>query len=139
MVWGMLFKHRSLEIDEMNILNASLTAMTRAVQKLSHRPDFCLVDGNKMPRDLTGMAIVRGDAKSLSVAAASILAKETRDQIMCDLATQYPMYGWDKNAGYPTPEHLRAIEKYGINQHYRKSFKPIRERIENETARNPEY
>ena len=127
------------EIDEMNILNASLTAMTRAVQKLSHRPDFCLIDGNKMPRDLTGMAIVRGDAKSLSVAAASILAKETRDQIMCDLATQYPMYGWDKNAGYPTPEHLRAIEKYGINQHYRKSFKPIRERIENETARNPEY
>ena len=89
-----------------------------------------------MPPDLNGMAVVKGDAKSLSIAAASIIAKETRDKIMRDLAAQYPMYAWDKNAGYPTPEHLRAIEKYGINQHYRKSFKPIKERIENETAGN---
>ena len=124
------------EIDELNILNASLLAMRRAVEKLSCVPQFCLVDGNKLPPDLNGMAVVKGDAKSLSIAAASIVAKETRDKIMHDLARQYPMYAWDKNAGYPTPEHLRAIEKYGINQHYRKSFKPIKERIEDETARN---
>ena len=124
------------EIDELNILNASLLAMRRAVEKLSCVPQFCLIDGNKLPPDLNGVAVVKGDAKSLSIAAASIIAKETRDKIMRDLAIQYPMYAWDKNAGYPTPEHLRAIEKYGINQHYRKSFKPIKERIENETAGN---
>ena len=122
------------EIDQMNILNASLVAMARAVQKLTQMPQFCLIDGNKLPPDLNGMAVVKGDAKSLSIAAASIIAKETRDKIMHELAVQYPMYAWDKNAGYPTPEHLRAIEKYGINQHYRKSFKPIKERIKNETA-----
>ncbi len=122
------------EIDQMNILNASLVAMARAVQKLTQVPQFCLIDGNKLPPDLNGMAVVKGDAKSLSIAAASIIAKETRDKIMHELAVQYPMYAWDKNAGYPTPEHLRAIEKYGINQHYRKSFKPIKERIKNETA-----
>ena len=122
------------EIDQMNILNASLVAMARAVQKLTQMPKFCLIDGNKLPPDLNGMAVVKGDAKSLSIAAASIIAKETRDKIMHELAVQYPMYAWDKNAGYPTPEHLRAIEKYGINQHYRKSFKPIKERIKNETA-----
>ena len=110
------------EIDELNILNASLLAMRRAVEKLSCVPQFCLIDGNKLPPDLNGVAVVKGDAKSLSIAAASIIAN--------------PMYAWDKNAGYPTPEHLRAIEKYGINQHYRKSFKPIKERIENETAGN---
>ena len=122
------------EIDQMNILNASLVAMARAVQKLTQMPQFCLIDGNKLPPDLNGMAVVKGDAKSLSIAAASIIAQETRDKIMHELAVQYPMYAWDKNAGYPTPEHLRAIEKYGINQHYRKSFKPIKERIKNETA-----
>lgn len=120
------------EIDELNILWASMQAMTRAVKNLADKPDFCLIDGNRLPRDLVGTAIVRGDAKSLSVAAASIIAKETRDKIMHDLATQYPEYAWDKNAGYPTPEHLRAIEKYGINEHYRKSFKPVKERIEYE-------
>ena len=122
------------EIDQMNILNASLVAMARAVQKLTQMPQFCLIDGNKLPPDLNGMAVVKGDAKSLSIAAASIIAQETRDKIMHELAVQYPMYAWDKKAGYPTPEHLRAIEKYGINQHYRKSFKPIKERIKNETA-----
>ena len=122
------------EIDQMNILNASLVAMARAVQKLTQMPQFCLIDGNKLPPDLNGMAVVKGDAKSLSIAAASIIAKETRDKIMHELAVQYPMYAWDKNAGYPTPEHWRAIEKYGINQQYRKSCKPIKERIKNETA-----
>ena len=123
------------EIDKLNILHASLTAMERAVQKLTCTPQFCLIDGNKLPPHLTGMPVVRGDAKSLSIAAASIIAKQTRDKIMQELSTQYPMYAWDKNAGYPTPEHLRAIEKYGINEHYRKSYKPVKERMDkNETS-----
>lgn len=117
------------EIDELNILHASMLAMQRAVQNLGCVPQFCLVDGNRSPMDLHGAPVVRGDAKSLSIAAASIIAKETRDKIMHDLAAQFPMYAWDKNAGYPTPEHLRAIEKYGINEHYRKTYKPVKERI----------
>lgn len=122
------------EIDELNILHASMTAMRRAVEKLSVTPQYCLIDGNRMPQDLHGHAVVRGDAKSLSIAAASVIAKVTRDRIMQRLATEFPMYEWDKNAGYPTAAHLRAIEKYGINSHYRKSFKPIKERIKNETT-----
>ncbi|MCQ2581601.1 MAG: ribonuclease HII [Alphaproteobacteria bacterium] len=122
------------EIDAMNILHASMEAMRRAIDGLSTKPDFCLIDGNRMPQNVIGRAVVKGDAKSLSIAAASIIAKETRDKIMCDLAQQYPQYGWDKNAGYPTGDHLRAIEKYGINDCYRKTYKPVRERIQNETA-----
>lgn len=122
------------EIDELNILWASMRAMERAVSALSVRPEFCLVDGNRVPADITGAAVVKGDAKSLSIAAASIIAKETRDAIMHDLALKYPQYGWDKNAGYPTQYHLQAIEKYGINDCFRKSFGPIKERIKNETA-----
>lgn len=124
------------EIDDLNILWASMTAMKRAVDKLSSAPDHCLIDGNRLPHNLTGTAVVRGDAKSLSIAAASIIAKETRDKIMHDLARQYPQYGWDKNAGYPTKSHLRAIDQYGINEHYRKSFGPIKERIKNEASHN---
>lgn len=124
------------EIDEMNILWASMLAMRRAVDKLQCVPDYCLVDGNRLPDGIVGMPVVKGDAKSLSVAAASIVAKETRDRIMAQLAQQFPQYGWDKNAGYPTQSHLQAIEKYGINQHYRKSFGPVRKRIENENTHN---
>lgn len=122
------------EIDELNILHASMLAMKRAVSQLKLQPEFCLIDGNRMPNGLIGMSIVKGDAKSISIAAASIIAKETRDKIMQDLASQYPQYGWNKNAGYPTSEHLRAIEKYGINEHYRKTYKPIKERIQNGIA-----
>lgn len=124
------------EIDEMNILWASMLAMKRAVEKLSVAPQYCLIDGNRVPDGLCGAPVVRGDAKSLSIAAASIIAKETRDRIMTELAQQYPQYAWDKNAGYPTKSHLQAIEKYGINQHYRKSFGPVKERIENENTNN---
>lgn len=124
------------EIDELNILWASMTAMKRAVEKLAQKPDHCLVDGNRLPHDLTGTAVVRGDAKSLSIAAASIIAKETRDKIMHVLSQQFPQYGWDKNAGYPTKSHLRALDQYGINEHYRKSFGPIKERIKNEASHN---
>ena len=122
------------EIDELNILWASMRAMERAVTNLEQKPEFCLIDGNRVPKGLNGMAVVKGDAKSLSVAAASIVAKETRDKIMHDLAIKFPMYDWDKNAGYPTQSHLHAIEKYGINEYYRKSFGPVKERIKNETS-----
>ena len=124
------------EIDELNILWASMLAMRRAVEKLDCDVQYCLVDGNRVPDGLNGAPVVQGDAKSLSIAAASIVAKETRDRYMADLAKQYPQYAWDKNAGYPTKSHLQAIEKYGINQHYRKSFGPVKERIKNETSHN---
>ena len=122
------------EIDEINILWASMRAMVRAVEALPRAPGACLVDGNRMPKELTGRAIVKGDAKSISIAAASIIAKETRDKIMRELAEKYPEYGWDKNAGYPTQSHLQAIEKYGITEHHRRTFGPIKERIKNETS-----
>ena len=117
------------EIDELNILWASMCAMERAVAGLNQKPDVCLIDGNRVPKNLCGHAIVKGDAKSLSIAAASIIAKETRDRIMHELATQFPMYGWDKNAGYPTAEHLCAIEKYGITEHHRKTFGPVKKAL----------
>ena len=122
------------EIDELNILWASMRAMERAVENLGIRPEITLVDGNRVPSGLQGRAVVRGDAKSLSIAAASILAKETRDDIMRDLNSRYPHYGWDKNAGYPTAAHLAAIKKYGINEHYRRSFGPVKEILKHETA-----
>lgn len=124
------------EIDDINILWASMLAMRRAVAKLSAQPQYCLVDGNRVPDAIFGQSVVKGDAKSLSIAAASIIAKETRDKIMADLSKQFPQYGWDKNAGYPTKSHLQAIEKYGINQHYRKSFGPVKERIKDENSNN---
>ncbi len=117
------------EIDELNILWASMRAMERAVAGLQQKPDMCLIDGNRVPKNLTGMSVVKGDAKSISIAAASIIAKETRDKIMHELAAQFPMYGWEKNAGYPTAEHLTAIEKYGITEHHRKTYGPVKERI----------
>ena len=122
------------EIDELNILWASMLAMERAVAGLNTVPDLCLIDGNRVPGELRGESVVRGDAKSISIAAASIVAKETRDKIMHELALQFPQYDWDKNAGYPTKSHLQAIEKYGINEHYRKSFRPVKERIQNENS-----
>ena len=124
------------EIDELNILWASMMAMKRAFDKLQCDAEYCLVDGNRLPNDLNGMPVVKGDSKSISIAAASILAKETRDRIMHELAQQFPQYGWGKNAGYPTKSHLQAIDKYGINQYYRKSFGPVKQRIKNENADN---
>lgn len=118
------------EIDELNILWASMRAMERAVANLSRVPDMCLIDGNRVPKNLTGRAVVKGDAKSLSIAAASVIAKETRDKIMQELSEKFPMYGWDRNAGYPTAEHLRAIEKYGITEHHRRTFGPVKKCLE---------
>lgn len=120
--------HASVEeIDSFNILRASHLAMERAINGLSTNPDHALIDGNLIPKGLTipATALVKGDARSLSIAAASIVAKVTRDRIMVDLAQQYPAYGWNVNAGYPTPAHLRALLDFGITPHHRRSFKPV--------------
>ncbi len=112
------------EIDEINILNASFLAMHRALDKLVVRPEFLLIDGNRFNpyRDLKHICIVGGDAKYQSIAAASILAKTTRDMMMVDYDAQFPMYNWKKNKGYPTLEHKQAIADYGICDLHRKTF-----------------
>ena len=115
------------EIDKLNILQASLLAMVNAVSKLNVTPNHVLIDGNKVPEQLSGMAtaIVKGDTKVASIAAASIVAKVTRDRLMRDLDSDFPVYEWAKNSGYPTKCHMNAILKYGITPHHRRSFKPI--------------
>lgn len=115
------------EIDEINILQASLLAMERAVSALPQVPQHLLVDGNKLPKTLPcpATAVVKGDARSQSIAAASIVAKIRRDAIMQDLAQQFPGYGWEKNAGYPTKQHREALVKIGLTPHHRRSFKPV--------------
>ena len=118
------------EIDQLNILEATMLAMQRAIFSLQKQiildPDYILIDGNKVPcLDFPSKAIVRGDEKSLSIAAASIVAKSKRDAFMTSLSKLYPGYGWEKNAGYGTREHLAAIEREGITVHHRRSFKPI--------------
>ena len=112
------------EIDAMNILNASIAGMQRAVRRLSVRPDFLLIDGNRF-KQMEGyrhQCIVKGDATFASIAAASVLAKTHRDEYMRRLALEYPQYGWDRNMGYPTKEHIDAIIRYGYTPHHRKSF-----------------
>jgi len=115
------------EIDELNILRASHLAMERACSQLSISPSMALIDGNLIPKGLRipSVAIVRGDARSQSIAAASIVAKVTRDKIMVDLEQQYPGYDWAKNAGYPTKAHLEALRNIGVTPHHRRSFKPV--------------
>ncbi len=120
--------HASVEeIDALNILQASFLAMTRAVAGLSCAPDHLLIDGNRLPRDLPcgAEAIVKGDARCLSIAAASIVAKVVRDRLMVDLAQQYPGYGWEANAGYPTPAHREALLNLGVTPAHRRSFGPV--------------
>ncbi len=115
------------EIDEINILQAALLAMERAVAALPQPPSLALVDGNKPPRlDCPVRCVVRGDGLSLSIAAASIAAKVFRDNLMIDLDHQYPGYGWNTNAGYGTPQHKDALQRLGVTPHHRRSFKPIR-------------
>ncbi len=122
------------EIDQINILQASFLAMRRAwddmVQK-GFSPEYTLIDGNRLPQNwpVPSQAIIGGDAKSLSVAAASILAKVTRDRFMTQLAKQYPAYGWDKNAGYGTKVHQQALMQFGITPYHRLSYKPIQKLI----------
>jgi len=115
-----------VEIDRLNILAATLLAMGRAVAALDMVPTHALVDGNRAP-DLSCpvTCVVGGDGTSLSIAAASIIAKETRDRLMAELAASHPGYGWERNAGYGTAQHKAALERLGVTTHHRRSFKPI--------------
>lgn len=120
--------HASVEeIDEINILRASHLAMERAVAALDPPPDFLLIDGNMIPRGLAipARAVVKGDAISVSISAASIMAKTCRDRLMVDLAQQHPGYGWETNAGYPSKSHKEALRNLGVTPHHRRSFKPV--------------
>lgn len=112
------------EIDEINILNASITGMQRAAARLAPSPEFLLIDGNRF-RPFGGIpyeCIVKGDGKYAPIAAASVLAKTHRDEYMKNLSAEFPEYGWDRNMGYPTPEHIAAVKKFGLTEHHRKSF-----------------
>lgn len=115
------------EIDTLNILRAAHLAMERAIARLDPAPDIALIDGIFLPRGLSLPArpIVRGDAASLSIAAASIVAKTCRDRLMRDLAQQFPGYGWARNMGYPTPHHKAALLDIGVTPHHRRSFRPV--------------
>lgn len=112
------------EIDEINILNASILAMHKALNQLQLKPDFIIVDGNKFKPfgQIPHQTIVKGDAKFMSIAAASILAKTYRDAFMENLANDFPEYGWHSNKGYPTVKHRDAISKFGVTPFHRKSF-----------------
>lgn len=111
------------EIDEINILQASLKAMKNSVNKLTIAPDLILVDGNKaFSHTSKVLPIVKGDSKSFAIAAASIIAKVVRDAIMEKLSAEYPVYNWAQNKGYPTKEHIAAVKKYGATPYHRKTF-----------------
>ena len=113
------------EVDKINVLKASFVGMHRALDQLAQIPELILVDGNRfIPyQDIPHKCIIKGDGKFLSIAAASILAKTYRDELMEKLSITHPEYGWERNVGYPTKEHRTAIEKYGITPYHRKSFR----------------
>ena len=117
------------EIDRINILNASITGMQRAVLRLDPAPEFLLVDGNRFRpfgryKATDYRTVVHGDATYAAIAAASVLAKTYRDAYMRQIAAEYPRYGWEHNMGYPTPEHIEAIRRFGYTPYHRKSFHP---------------
>tara|TARA_B110000305_G_scaffold54073_1_gene59622 strand:+ start:157 stop:756 length:600 start_codon:yes stop_codon:yes gene_type:complete len=119
------------KIDEINILNASILAMHKAINKLIIKINFIIVDGNKFKKlkKIPHKTIIKGDEKYLSIAAASILAKTERDEYMLKIHKEFPEYGWDKNKGYPTKFHKQAILRFGITKYHRKSFKLIDEQL----------
>ena len=117
------------EIDEINILEASRKAMNIALDNLKVAPDYILTDAMKLERDVPVMPIIHGDALSETIAAASVIAKVTRDRIMMELDKKYPMYGFAEHKGYPTKKHIEKIQKYGIMEEYRKTFKPVKELV----------
>ncbi len=120
------------EIDQINILNASFLAMHRALDQLTLRPEFLLIDGNRFKpyREIKFECIIKGDANYLSIAAASVLAKTYRDELMEKLAIQYPGYGWHTNVGYPTEEHRDGIRSLGITPYHRRSFTLLPSQLE---------
>ena len=115
------------EIEKINILNASLLAMKRAIKKLKKKPSLVLVDGNKLPeiKNYSLKSIIKGDQKIPSISAASIIAKVTRDKMVTNLGKKFKGYSWDQNYGYGTKQHLKAIKKLGITKQHRKTFSPI--------------
>lgn len=121
------------EIDEINILQATFLAMRRAVEKLPICPKAALVDGNRVPAPFPCVCrtVVKGDARSFSIAAASIVAKVYRDRLMAELGQKYPGYGFEKNAGYGTAAHIEGLKKQGVTPEHRRSYKPIREFLQN--------
>jgi ribonuclease HII len=123
------------EIDRINILRASLLAMSRAVAALGVRPDVALIDGNMAPPLVCrAQTVVKGDSLSFSIAAASIVAKVTRDRIMHALARRHPSYAWESNVGYSTRAHFQAIAAFGVTVHHRRSFEPVRLVVEGRPA-----
>ena len=116
-----------VEIEELNILHASHLAMVRALDGLKVRADYALIDGNMLPRDLTlkAQTIIKGDARSQSISAASIMAKICRDCVMLSLAQQHPGYGWETNMGYGSKRHIEALQNLGVTPHHRRLFKPV--------------
>ncbi|PTH45217.1 ribonuclease HII [Staphylococcus capitis] len=114
------------EIDDLNIYKATQVAMQRAINQLSIQPTHLLIDAMKIDNDIPQTSIIKGDAKSVSIAAASIMAKECRDNYMKELANDYPNYGFEKNVGYGTKQHLEAIDTFGVINEHRKSFEPIK-------------
>ena len=128
------------EIDRLNIRAASLLAMARAVGALTQRPDHALIDGNAVPEGLPckAEALVRGDARSMSIAAASIVAKVARDREMADLARAHPGYGWERNMGYPTAAHREALLHLGVTPHHRRSFRPVHNILQGHVTQTPD-
>ena len=115
------------EIQKLNILNASLLAMTRAIKKLKQKPKLVLIDGNKIPKinNYNLKNIIKGDEKIPEISAASIIAKVSRDRLVSKMSKNFIEYSWDKNCGYGTKDHLKAIKKFGVTKHHRKKFQPI--------------
>lgn len=121
-----------IEIDELNILNATKLAMTRAIDNLDIKPELILIDHVKINTDIKSISITKGDQLSLSIAAASIVAKTYRDNLMNEYHIKYPEYGFNKHMGYPTKKHLEAIKIYGVTPIHRRTFKPIKNLYDNQ-------
>lgn len=118
------------EIDRINILNASKKAMMKAIGQLKQQPDYLLADAVTLDTQIPQEAIIKGDAKSVSIAAASVIAKVTRDRLMKEAGAKYPGYGMEKNAGYGTKDHIEAIHKLGLTEEHRRSFEPVKSMIQ---------
>lgn len=130
LAYAVSFIHNE-EVDQLNVLQASITGMHRSIASLQTAPEFIIVDGNKFKPypNIPHQTIVKGDAKFMSIAAASVLAKTYRDEFMEKIHEEHPQYNWKKNKGYPTKEHRNAIREFGITQYHRKSFKLLPEQL----------
>lgn len=117
----------AIEVDELNIYQATKLAMTRAIKQLEILPEYLLIDAMELPLQIPQKSIIKGDAKSISIAASSIIAKVTRDRYMKKLGEKYPHYGFESHMGYGTPQHLQSIEKFGVMEEHRRSFSPVKE------------